>query len=284
MSSNVGEIQTGRFQVPFRIYGKSGPFIVCVNGAAQTMAAWRSVISKVSKDARIVTFDFPGQGRGEILSGDYFVDIDEQVGVMRDVINHACGDEQINIVSASWGGLIAVSYAIAYPDKILRMILGSFSIKISRKLLDMLKEVKQRTAGGDKGFGGELIVETFGNQIPEIYRRQIKEQFRNMEEEKRQAVMAHAFFFETIHEKGDQIDFSKINADTLIINGANDTIIVPGEAFNICRKMPHCRVEIIPDVGHFLFFEQRDLIDKYKAFILRNLEQCREFHLDGPHG
>src|SRR5689334_12144134 len=69
MARDKGEIQSGRFRVPYRIYGESGVMIFCVNGIQQTMAAWRSVISRFSKDFRVVVFDLPSQGRAEILSG-----------------------------------------------------------------------------------------------------------------------------------------------------------------------------------------------------------------------
>jgi pimeloyl-ACP methyl ester carboxylesterase len=260
--------------IPYRVFGDKGPFLVCINGAGQSMVAWRPVISQVSRDIRVVTFDFPGQGRGEILSGGYVIEIDEQVGIVAEVIDVACGSESINIVSASWGGLIAASYASAFSDRVSKMILGSFSTKINQSLLDMLKSARERVAAGESGFGGELIIETFGRLIPDVYKRRILDQFRYMDENSRQALLAHASFFESIYTRGDEIDFSKIKAETLIINGENDTIIEPHDAHRIAESMPDCRVEIIAGVGHFLLFEREDLIGMYKDFFLADAEKA----------
>ena len=37
-----GELSLQRFLVPYRIYGRAEKTIVCISGAKQTMAAWRS--------------------------------------------------------------------------------------------------------------------------------------------------------------------------------------------------------------------------------------------------
>ena len=65
MKIRKGQLKVGRFIVPYRSYGDASQFIVCVNGAQQTMAAWKSVVSYFSKDYRLVLFDFPGQGRAQ---------------------------------------------------------------------------------------------------------------------------------------------------------------------------------------------------------------------------
>jgi len=263
-----GEIKTERFVVPYRVFGDRGPYIVCVNGAAQSMASWRIVTANISKDARIVTFDFPGQGRGEIVSGGYTVDLDEQTGIMARVVDTACDAEPINIVSASWGGLIAINYAVSFPDRVQKMIVGGFSAKIHQRVLDALNVGRERLARGESGFTGKMIVEYFGQQIPDVYKRQIIAQFQNMEESRRQALIAHMFFFEAVYVRGSEIDFAKVKAQTLIINGSKDPIIVPEDAYRFAEQNPNCRVEIIPNVGHFLLFEREDLINMYKDFFL----------------
>jgi hypothetical protein len=67
MNVKKGVINSDRFLVPYRVYGRGDQFLVCVNAAQQTMAAWRSVVGYFSETYRLLLFDFPGQGRAQIL-------------------------------------------------------------------------------------------------------------------------------------------------------------------------------------------------------------------------
>jgi hypothetical protein len=82
MNVKKGTITTDRFLIPYRVYGQGEQFMVCVNAVQQTMAAWRSVIGYFAERWRLLLFDFPGQGRGRILSGATEVSLDEQIQVL----------------------------------------------------------------------------------------------------------------------------------------------------------------------------------------------------------
>ena len=80
-----GELELGRFLVPYRIYGEAEKTIICISGAKQTMAAWRSFVSHFVDDYSVVVFDLPGQGRATILSGPPGISFDEQVDVLHNM-------------------------------------------------------------------------------------------------------------------------------------------------------------------------------------------------------
>ena len=63
MKTVKGELKLGRFLVPYRIYGEAQKTIICISGAKQTMAAWRSFVSHFINEYSVVVFDLPGQGR-----------------------------------------------------------------------------------------------------------------------------------------------------------------------------------------------------------------------------
>ena len=52
-----GEIEVGRFSVPFRKYGTSDNLILCVSGALQTMAVWSMFVRKFAVDFSVVIYD-----------------------------------------------------------------------------------------------------------------------------------------------------------------------------------------------------------------------------------
>ena len=122
------QLQTGRFVIPYRIYGESGPYIICLNGVQQSMAMWQSFIRRFSPYYQVVLFDFPGQGKGRVLSGSSSVSLDEEIEILH-AITKTAKATNISICSASWGGVIALAFAAKYPQLIKRLVLGSLGTK-----------------------------------------------------------------------------------------------------------------------------------------------------------
>ena len=112
MNKIRGEITVGRFQIPYRLFGRGSRFLVCVNGAQQTMAAWRPVVTYFSEDYRLLLFDFPGQGRAQIISGSAVVSLDEQVEVLHQVLAAQNVPEKSIVAGASWGGVVVAAFAL----------------------------------------------------------------------------------------------------------------------------------------------------------------------------
>ena len=52
-------LRTGRFEIPYRVYGHDGPHLICLNGIQQSMAMWQGFVSRFAADYRIVLFTFP---------------------------------------------------------------------------------------------------------------------------------------------------------------------------------------------------------------------------------
>ena len=123
MCAKKNQIKVDRFIIPFRVYGTSPKHIVCVNGAQQTMAVWRSFITYFSDDFSVVTFDFPGQGRAQIVKGGAGVSFEEQLEILRQVILEASGGTSVYLFGASWGGIIAAGVAAIYPALVKKLVL-----------------------------------------------------------------------------------------------------------------------------------------------------------------
>jgi pimeloyl-ACP methyl ester carboxylesterase len=117
--------------------------MVCVNAAQQTMAAWRPVVSYFLKDYRLLLFDFPGQGRAQIISGSALVGLDEQVEVLYRVLSAQNAPEKSIVAGASWGGVVVAVFASRYPHLVDKIILASFGIRMSEKLVQAIREGQQ---------------------------------------------------------------------------------------------------------------------------------------------
>jgi pimeloyl-ACP methyl ester carboxylesterase len=264
-----GELNSGRFLVPYRIYGEAKKTIVCISGAKQTMAAWRSFVSHFVADYSIVVCDLPGQGRSTILSGEPGVSFDEHVDALHSVITETKRGASVYLAAASWGTIISAAVAARYPDLVEKMILGGFGAKPSKAVVAVIRE-GQRLFNTDRTTEiAPLMIEKFGQHIPDSLRKQMIEQFRGMNRDQFRSFYEHCEFVEQAKDIEDFINLSNISASTLIVCGEYDAIMDPGDTEKVSSRIPDCEFKMIPRVGHFLHFEKASVLRTYSEFLAR---------------
>ncbi|NIP13319.1 MAG: alpha/beta fold hydrolase [Pseudomonadales bacterium] len=268
MRTVKGSLNIGRFEVPYRRYGDSDHLLMCVSGALQTMAIWRTVVKRFAERYTVVIFDMPGIGRSEITSGGAHVTVQEQLETVHALIEENQTGGEVTLAGSSWGTAIAAAYAALRPDEVQHLILSSFGMKANSVMEDIVRRALVLYHEGDYARGADLILEMFGGQIGEAYRRQIIAQFAQLNDAHAEAFYEHCRNILKLGNLTDIIDLSRIKARTFIINGAEDTIIDLEDMYIAQRLIPNCQVRLIEGVGHFLHFERPELLDDYAEFMI----------------
>ena len=263
------ELSPGRFLVPYRIYGEAEKTIVCISGAKQTMAAWRSFISHFVSDYSVVVFDLPGQGRSRILSGSPGITFDEQVEVLHSIIGATNRNGSVYLAAASWGTIISAALAARYPELVDKMILGSFGAKPSKAVIDVIREGQRLFNGNKTEDIAPLMIEKFGQHIPESHKKQIIEQFRDMTREQFISFYEHCELVGQATDIQDFIELGNIRASTLIVSGEYDAILDQADIAEASSRIPDCELKTIPGAGHFLHWERADILYTYSEFLAR---------------
>jgi pimeloyl-ACP methyl ester carboxylesterase len=267
-----GEIALSRFLVPYRIYGEAKTFIVCVGGAKQTMAAWRSFVSHFIADYSIVVFDLPGQGRAKILSGDLGVTFEEQIDVLYSVIKETTPNNGSTILAAaSWGTIISAAVAARYSDLIGAIMLGSFGVKPSKAVVEVIQAGQGLFNNNKTEKIAPLMIKKFGQNITELHKKQMISQFKGMNRQDFLSFYKHCEFVEQATNIEDFVTLEDITVPTLIVNGEYDAIIDISDIEKASTKIRDCELLIIPSVGHFLHWEQPEILHHYSEFINRKL-------------
>lgn len=266
-----GTINEGRFLVPYKVYGDTEKGIVCVSGAQQTMAIWRSFVSYFCRDYRVVVFDPPGQGQGQILSGPPGMSLDEQIEVLYKIVSATQLNGELFLGAASWGTIVAAGFAARYPEKVSKLVLGSFGVKPNKKLIDIIKEGQSLTEAKNGDQIAYLILDNFGQRLNDDYKNRIIEQFRHINHEQLLSFYAMSELIEGAQDISDHIDLHNIQAKTLIINGEYDEIIDIEDAEVASTRIPDCEFRIVHGAGHFLHHEEgrEDIYQIYKEFFSR---------------
>ncbi len=260
-------LETGRFVIPYRIYKNKGPHIVCINGVQQSMAMWQSFIARFSRRYRMVLFDFPNQGKAKIISGPAQTSFSEQVDILKAVLNKTDVNTDATICAASWGGVIAVDFAAKYPARIKRLILASLGTKPNKKMVETIKrgaaiDMKDRSSMS------EVLLKSFGEDLPLPIRRKIISQFRTMKEEDLRAFYEHGLFVISSKRLSEMVDLKKIKVETILLNGEKDTIIDLDDVKFLATQIPNCKMIIVKGVGHFLHLENERVLDIYEDILI----------------
>jgi len=238
-----GKIEIGRFIVPYRVYENDGPHLICLNGVQQSMAMWQSFIRHFSNSYRIVLFDFPDQGKGRILSGPIFISLDEQVEILREVIRAAGVRTNSTICTASWGGIVAVAFASKYQHAVKRLVLASMGTKANHNMMETIKNGIQVNMG-DREKMAQMLIESFGQQLPERIRNKILTQFRTMSKENIRAFYEHGLFVLSTKKIGNLVNLEAIKAKTILINDPENSVELVKQAglkFPIILKKEVCQ-------------------------------------------
>jgi len=267
MKITKGEFKLGRFLVPYRIYGEAKKTIICISGAKQTMAAWRSFVSHFVADYSVVLFDLPGQGRASILSGSHGISFDEQVDILHNIIKETNRNGTVILAAASWGTIIAAAIAARHPELIDKMILGSFGAKPSKAVRDVIKAGQSLFNANQTEEIAPLMIEKFGQHIPETQKKQMIDQFRDMSREQFLSFYEHCEFVDKASDIEEYIELGKITAKTLILTGEYDAILDQSDIEKASSKIPDCEYKLIPGAGHFLHWEQPNLLHTYSEFL-----------------
>lgn len=256
-----GSVGVGRFLIPYRVYGNTGPQLVMINGVRQSMGMWASFVRRFAQRYRIVLADLPGQGKSKVLSGPLNASLDEEVETLRAVIE-AVDARDVTLCSASWGGVIALAFAARYPADVRRMILGSLSRRANQNMIQTIE------AGGKVDFRdpsktADVLIQSFGRNLPDTVKARIKRQFCQMSQESIEAFYEHGLFVIGAGSIDEVVDVRKIQIETVLLNGADDPIADIEDVRYLSQRMPNCMLRIIDNVGHFLHLENESVLDVY---------------------
>ena len=157
-------------------------------------------------------------------------------------------------------------YAERYPHMVKRLILGSLTTKANKHMLETIQS-GTRIDTNDRGKIADSLINSMGQKLPEVIKRRIIRQFATMSAEQLHAFFEHGLFI--IGEKNlkDVVNFNEIQAETILLNGENDTIIDLDDVKYLASQLPDCRMEIVQDVGHFLHLESDDVLDFYHRIL-----------------
>jgi pimeloyl-ACP methyl ester carboxylesterase len=149
ISKNEGEM------LAYSIVGK-GEIIVFIHAGGLDKKMWQNQLEKFSKNAKVISYDIRGHGGSKSVSNDQFEIEDLNTILAKEGIH-----TKIHLVGCSLGAIIALDYAIAFPERINKLVLVSpgligFQEKNEAYLMQMTNYVKAIQEGNKAAMIKEL--------------------------------------------------------------------------------------------------------------------------------
>ncbi len=230
------------------------------------MAMWHSFVRRFSQRYRIVLFDYPNQGSGRVINGSLQLTLDEQVDILGAVIDATNGADPLNVCSASWGGVIALAYAVRNPERLKSLILASIGTRANQRMIDIISQALAMPVK-DGLQVAETLIECVGQDLPAAMKNRIINQFRHMGADALKAFSQHGSTVISVCELSEVVDVSKVQCRTILVHGENDAIVDVDDVKFLAAQIHGSELKLIKNVGHFLHLENEDLLDVYEEIL-----------------
>lgn len=256
----------------------TGPLLLCHPGGPGFSG--REFADLGGLDAQRTLLLLHPRGTRESGPADSYA-LDDYVGDLEE-LRATLGEEQIDLLGFSHGGMVAAAYAAAYPDRVRRLVFASSLLAVTpemeaeadRVLASMSAEpwheaamaALAREEAGDYATPDETaamwndMAPAYFSRWDERYRPQIEVDWLPPEPLKA--------FNAAIPDLRDVA--RAITAPTLVITGRDDFICGPAAAEAAAASIPDTEVVILDAAGHVTFLEQPGSFrDTIEAFLSR---------------
>jgi pimeloyl-ACP methyl ester carboxylesterase len=240
-------------RIAYEVRGDGDP-LVLVHGLAYDRAGWGRFPDLLAERFRVVLFDNRGVGESDAPDGPYSV---AQMAADVEAVLDAAGLERTNLFGVSLGGYIAQEFVLTQPERVEKLILcstapgGPKAHPMPQRTVDVFATypTMERKAGlrmfvenslGERGVRErpELVEEIFAYRL---------EHAPTVAAWQAQAVAGATY------DSYDRI--SAIDAPTLVVHGGEDIVVDPRNADLLGELIPNARVEVVPNRGHLLVWE-----------------------------
>jgi len=103
----------------FIVSGASLPTLVFIHGVGMNADVWQPQLEHFSDSYQVIAYDFLGHGESPMANDN--PTLDDYVEQLNRLIEHV-GVSSFSLAGHSMGALIAVAFALKYPDKVLNLV------------------------------------------------------------------------------------------------------------------------------------------------------------------
>jgi pimeloyl-ACP methyl ester carboxylesterase len=236
MSLSAGrsiEVDLGSHRLRVEAAGAGSPAFVCLHGLADSASIWSKVAGPLSERGSVVLVDQRAHGASGAPPGPY--ERDDLARDVSGVLDHL-GISRAVLVGHSMGGIVSMTAALNYPDRVAGLVLVGTASQCSEKIAAWYEKIA--CAAEKDGMGG-LARAIYGSATA----RQLVGEPRGM---------AHVTrCLKSLHDDPLTPKLAAIRCPALLVVGENDPM-GPRASEIIQRHLPDATLEVVAGCGHWV--------------------------------
>jgi len=240
----------------YTVDGQGEPILI-LNGIMMSTKSWAPFVHSLSAQNAFIRLDFFDQGQSAKLPGETYTQ-DIQVDLIQGLLNHL-GLKKVRLVGISYGGEVALQFAIKYPESVDRMILFNTCPNTGA----WIKDIGRGWIAAGKTRNGQAYYQT---TIPVIYSPhyyQTKIDWMKRREQILIPVFSDPAFLDAMERltlSAESYDvreqLSLVKAKTLIVSAEEDFLTPMADQQYLYGKIPGSELIKIPVSGHASMYER----------------------------
>ncbi len=264
---------TGNVNLFYEVNGKKGAktAIVYFNGVMASTNSWDFMWPVFEDhDFQIIRHDFRGQLKSDKPAGPYSFAMHAEDA--KKLFEHL-GVEQVHIIGTSYGGEVAMKFAMLYPE-----------MTKSISIIDSVSELDEVLKGfidswmnlcdlkdGEKFFRG-MAPSIYGNTFYTENKVMLDERAKAFSQVDDSYFEGQKILYQTFKDDVNMTDELKtIQCPALVIVGQDDLLKRVKFSDILAREIPNAEYIRIPEAGHVAIFEKyRELNSMIYGFVLKN--------------
>ena len=242
-------------RVYYEVHGDEGQPLVILNGIMMSTASWKSFIPNFSRNNVAILVDFLDQGQSERMTESYTHEI--QVSVLESLLDMLLY-EKYTVMGISYGGEVAIQYAVKRPDRVRSLILANTCMRTS----DWLRKIGDGwNAVAKTGVGEAYYLTT----IPVIYSTEFYEREAAWMDRREGTLIPYFSRPDVLESLIRLTDSSRdydytdrvgeISCPTLIISCSEDGLVPPTEQIMLHQRIKGSHYVTINGSGHASMYE-----------------------------
>lgn len=239
--------------VYYEEYGQGAPILV-LNGIMMSCQSWKEFIDPLKANNRLILVDFLDQGKSDRMTEPYSQSL--QMELVRALLDHLELDS-VNLAGISYGGEIALQFAVKYPERLECLALFNTTAKTGAWLKDI---------GDAWNLAADNADAYYLTTIPVIYSPSFylkHNDWMNRRRELLRPIFGDPDFTSAMKRLVDSAatydiseEIHRISAPTLVVSCEQDYLTPMEEQRFIASLIPNCQRVILPNCGHASMYEQ----------------------------
>lgn len=233
-----------------------GLALVFLHGFPLSRGAWQKQIDAFASSHRVIVPDLRGFGDSETEPGP--ATMSQYAADVHALLRRLSAGPAV-LVGHSMGGYVALAFARQFPEMLRGLVLvGTKAGPDTAEAAAGRRETAEKVRTG----GVQVVIDTMapkmlaaGNQDSRLV-----EQVRSFMAPSKPAGVIGALL--GMAERPDATALlAQVTVPTLVVTGADDTLIPPSESEKMARAIRGAQLVVIPRAGHLVAFEQPELFN-----------------------